>query len=189
VRETCEIAIARMKWKSSANELIARSKFASVDPAPSLSADSDDPESLVQKYSVKTLRTQLCDESLPLFERYRSMFTLRDIGSDEAVLALCAGFSDSTSAIFRHEVAYVLGQIASPVSLAFLARMLVNQDEHAMVRHEAAEAMGAIASDEAKHLLENFVTDVNPIVKESCDVALDICDYWNSDEISTALLT
>ena len=37
---------------------------------------------------------------LPLFQRYRAMFALRNIGTDEAVDALASGFSDD-SALFK----------------------------------------------------------------------------------------
>lgn len=46
---------------------------------------------------------QLTDQSLPLFERYKAMFSLRNNGSKAAVLALCTGFNDP-SPLFRHEV-------------------------------------------------------------------------------------
>lgn len=54
--------------------------YRSVDPAPP-----------AQRKSVPELRTQLLDNSLPLFERYRAMFALRNLGSEEAVLALGDG--------------------------------------------------------------------------------------------------
>lgn len=40
------------------------------------------------------------DKSLPLFERYRAMFALRNIGTPDAVDALATGFSDD-SALFK----------------------------------------------------------------------------------------
>jgi deoxyhypusine monooxygenase len=50
--------------------------------------------------SVEELRSKLLDTQLPLFERYRAMFALRNIGTHAAVDALAAGFSDD-SALFR----------------------------------------------------------------------------------------
>ena len=41
--------------------------------------------------TVDELKHVLLDETRSLFERYRAMFALRDIGSDEAVLAICQG--------------------------------------------------------------------------------------------------
>lgn len=40
---------------------------------------------------MKELRSSLLDEALPLFDRYRAMFALRNIGTEEAVLALGDG--------------------------------------------------------------------------------------------------
>lgn len=57
-----------------------KNPYFSVDPAPPA----------VRK-NVSELRSILLDESLPLFERYRAMFALRNLGSEEAVLALGDG--------------------------------------------------------------------------------------------------
>ena len=53
---------------------------------------------------------QLNDQSLPLFDRYQAMFSLRNNGSKAAALALTTAFADP-SPLFRHEAAYVLGQL------------------------------------------------------------------------------
>ena len=37
------------------------------------------------------LKQILLDENRSLFERYRAMFALRNLGTDEAVLAICEG--------------------------------------------------------------------------------------------------
>lgn len=77
----------------------------------------------------------LTDQSLPLFERYKAMFSLRNNASKAAALALCAGFSDP-SPLFRHEVAYVLGQLQHPASMNALKERVQDASEHEMVRHE-----------------------------------------------------
>jgi deoxyhypusine monooxygenase len=106
--------------------------------------------------------------------------------------ALATGFKDP-SAVFRHEVAYVLGQMAHPAAVASLKASLSDESEHAMVRHEAAEALGAIADEDAaakdlqRYLQQYQQNDKDKIVRESCDVALDIADYWASDEVSSAV--
>ena len=55
-----------------------------------------------------------------------------------------------------------------------------------MVRHEAAEALGSIASAKSLPLLEKYSKDKEDIVRESCCVALDIHDYFNSTEFQYA---
>lgn len=45
------------------------------------------------------------------------------------------------------------------------------------VRHECAEALGAIGTPECESILKEFLNDSKQVVKESCEVALDICEY------------
>lgn len=45
------------------------------------------------------------------------------------------------------------------------------------VRHECAEALGAIGTKECEAILKEFLADEKRVVKESCEVALDICEY------------
>lgn len=52
-----------------------------------------------------------------------------------------------------------------------------------MVRHEAAEALGSIADRRCVSLLETYSKDVEPIVAESCEVALDMLAYEVSGEL------
>ena len=62
----------------------------------------------------------------------------------------------------------------------------MDEKEHGMVRHECAEALGAIATQECMQILEEYLKDKERVVKESCEVALDMCDYANSDEFQYA---
>lgn len=43
-----------------------------------------------------------------------------------------------------------------------------------MVRHECAEALGSIATDDCLPVLEEFQRDAERVVRESCEVALDM---------------
>jgi deoxyhypusine monooxygenase len=58
--------------------------------------------------------------------------------------------------------------------------------EHAMVRHEAAEALGAIADASCVALLKEFATDCEPIVADSCVVALDMIEHERSGTLEYA---
>ena len=187
VAETCLIAAHKMREarQQHTDSAVADcdtaesvSKYASVDPAPPLSSRS-----------VPSLLSTLTDCSLSMYERYRAMFTLRNLGTEDAIAALCESLSSSQSPVFRHEVCYVLGQMQHPAGLPTLRALLADRSEHAMVRHEAAEAIGSIAEDDSKAVLGSYATDAaeDVIVKESVLVALDLAEYWNSDEVSTAL--
>ena len=113
------------------------------------------------------------------------MFALRNIRSEDAVVALCRGMeSETSSALFRHEIAFVLGQLQREASIPTLLKHLQNPHEHGMVRHEAAEALGSIATPQCTEELDRFRHDKVDIVRESCEVALDITDYLTSNDLS-----
>lgn len=116
---------------------------------------------------VKRLGHELIDQKLPLFHRYRVMFRLRNIGTDEAIEALAEGFTDP-SALFRHEIAYVFGQLCSSHSIPYLTNVLCNPMEETIVRHEAAEALGSIGVSEVDSVLQRFIDDKERIIRESC---------------------
>ncbi|CAE7704060.1 DOHH [Symbiodinium sp. KB8] len=168
VSETCAIAVQRMTASGPEAKAPESSPFDTVDPAPAEEGAK----------SVAELREALLDEEAPLFARYKAMFALRNDGSDEAVLALCDGLQDTSSALFRHEVAYVLGQLERGLAADALTACLLRGAEHAMVRHEAAEALGAIGTPAVMAVLKEHLQDKDQVVRESCEVALDAAAYW-----------
>ncbi|KAG5735375.1 Deoxyhypusine hydroxylase [Termitomyces sp. T112] len=197
VRETCEIAIAKIEWDNSEegkkyreslkNDITQR--YTSIDPAPATSgllSGKLRPED-VSSSSITHLQSNLLDAKLPLFERYRAMFALRNIGTPDAVDALASGFTDS-SALFKHEIAFVFGQLLSPHSIPSLLQVLQNDKESEMVRHEAAEALGGIGTpDVIPHLREWMNREDAPrVVRESCQIAIDMWEHENSGEFQYA---
>ena len=141
------------------------SEYGSVDPAPaSIGTNMDHMKSI------------LLDDTARMFERMRVVFKFRNIRTVDSCLALCEAFS-TKSALLRHELAYVLGQMQMDQALPALIDRLSDVDEHVMVRHEAAEALGAIGNLSAKPVLESFLSDPFIEVSESCEVALDLLDW------------
>ncbi|ETO04092.1 hypothetical protein RFI_21599 [Reticulomyxa filosa] len=153
----------------------------SVDPAPPYFDVSV--KQAKQPKSYEELEKILLDEKQSLFERYRAMFTLRDLDTNTAVDILCKGFKNDKSALFKHEIAFVLGQMLNEHAVNSLIGVLRDNSEHEMVRHEAAEALGAIAKDQVLPILNEYKEDEQTVVKESCQVALDMHEYWNSEEV------
>ena len=111
-----------------------------------------------------------------MFQRMRALFALRNIGCSDSVEALSAAFS-SPSALLKHEIAYVLGQIQNPLAIPSLINPLQDTTEDVMVRHEAAEALGAIGGRRALSILEQYRDDPEIVVVESCEVALDLLEW------------
>lgn len=175
VSETCELALERIKWlQNSKNEELSDSGFTSVDPAPP-----------AKETNITNLKKILLSHNETLFHRYRAMFALRNIGSAEAIEALGAALKCG-SALFKHEIAFVLGQLQDEAGVTYLVECLHDQNENEMVRHESAEALGAIATEYCFDVLKKYLNDDKQIVKESCEIALDMCEYENSTEFQYA---
>ena len=152
-------------------EIPERSEFDSVDPAPPSS-----------ERSVADLRTVLCNEDEKMFQRMRALFALRNIGGKDSVDALAAAY-ESKSALLKHEIAYVMGQMQDPHAVPHLIERLEDAEEDVMVRHEAAEALGAIGDRTALEVLERFVDDDEVVIAESCEVALDLLEWVASKRL------
>lgn len=172
--ETCELALQRLDWynvqKEKAKSEESTSPYNTVDPTPSY------PDTM----SIDDLKTIYLDEKRTLFDRYKALFTLRNIGNSEAVAAICEGFfgSPMDSALFKHEVAFVLGQMQHLDSVDALSKKLADLEENEIVRHECAEALGSIGKSD---IINKYIDDNSRIVRESCQVALDMADYYNDD--------
>jgi len=207
VRETCDIAVDRIEWEHSKHRRVERLKprwaiaklcinhiadartsdFASIDPAPPLAQSTEQP-------SIPDLQISLLNTKLPLFQRYRAMFALRDLSSPPelptavpAVQALASGFSDP-SVLFRHEIAFVFGQLSHPASIPSLVETLSNEKEESMVRHEAAEALGSLGDEEGvEDVLKRFVDDPDQVVRDSIIVALDMAEFERTGEKEYAI--
>lgn len=192
------------------------SAFLPIDPAP---AHSHQTTTLLT--SIPLYEAQLtAGDSLPLFDRYRAMFSLRNAVHAartksqgpkvsptqrkeyqelalKAILALANGLIDK-SALFRHEICFVFGELAHPGCVESMVRVLSDDKEEEMVRHEAAEALGAVveevsenqeeeSADDEKEVkivmktLQRWASDAAAprVVRESCIVALDEMAYNN----------
>jgi deoxyhypusine monooxygenase len=191
ITETCDIAVDRIEWDhglQKGQEKIKKSDFTSIDPAPPMPQTSDKP-------SIPELEKTLLDTKLPLFQRYRAMFALRDLSSPPdlptavpAVHALARGFDDP-SALFRHEIAFVFGQLSHPASIPSLTKALSNTTEESMVRHEAAEALGSLGDEEGvEDTLRKFLNDPEQVVRDSCIVALDMAEFEKNGETEYAII-
>jgi len=176
VMETCQLALDMIQFRKNGKKVDCN-EFGSVDPAPAS-----------EENSLENLKLALMDSKLSLFDRYKAMFALRNRGDEESIKALASGLTDS-SALFRHEIAFVLGQVASPHAVNELVSRLRDKEESAMVRHECAEALGSIATpglDVEAELSRYLSQDTPSVVRESCVIALDMADYNNSHEFQYA---
>jgi len=148
------------------------SEFDSVDPAPATEGGK-----------ISEWRSVICDEDERMFLRMRALFALRNEGGPEALDALAAAFA-SESALLKHEIAYVMGQMQDSYAVPCLIERLSDHDEDLMVRHEAAEALGAIGDRDAMDTLKRYVDDPEPVISESCEVAIDLLEWVESKRLN-----
>ena len=105
---------------------------------------------------------------------------MRSIGTPAAIDAPSALLSPNAicSPLFKHEVAFVFGQMSDPHSVPALLKVKVLEDKRKeeMVRHEAAEALGGIATDKVLPVSRKWAAkdDALRVVRESCVVAIDM---------------
>uniref|UniRef100_A0AC35TYQ4 Deoxyhypusine hydroxylase n=1 Tax=Rhabditophanes sp. KR3021 TaxID=114890 RepID=A0AC35TYQ4_9BILA len=173
VRETVELALERLRFfKETPNAAVDGNDihYNSIDPAPPL-----------ESKNVSELENILMNPSEKLFKRYRAMFALRNLSTDEAIKVLARAL-ECDGALFKHEIAYVLGQIQSPLAVEELNKSLKNLSEQPMVRHEAAEALGSIGTKECEAILTEHIQDEERVVRESVEVAMSIVDYNQNGE-------
>lgn len=145
---------------------------------------------------IQDLRSQLIDDCNDLFHRYRVLFALRDLASPSslptavpAVEALADALRMVKSALLRHEIAFVFGQLTHPASIPVLIERLSDVNEVPMVRHEAAEALGDLGGEPGVvEVLEKFVDDPMPVVKESIYMALGMVEVEQSGAQEYAII-
>jgi deoxyhypusine monooxygenase len=94
-----------------------------------MSALSDDEK-------IEEIARVLQDQSRPLKERFRALFTLRNLGGERAIDSISQCFEDP-SALLKHELAYCLGQMKDEYAIPVLTRILEDTSREAIVRHEA----------------------------------------------------
>lgn len=91
---------------------------------------------MVPENKILRIGSVLNDSKRPLKERFRALFTLKNIGGDIAVECISSCFKD-TSALLKHELAYCLGQMQDKKAIQILISVLKDTTQEAMVRHEA----------------------------------------------------
>lgn len=92
--------------------------------------------SSIQEKEIISVGNVLNDHNRPLKERFRALFTLKNIGGSSAIEQIKKGFCDP-SALLKHELAYCLGQMQDSSAIPILVDVLKNEKQEPMVRHEA----------------------------------------------------
>jgi deoxyhypusine monooxygenase len=140
--------------------------------------------------TIISLRRALNSETIPLAKRFRALFSLKHLASNqppsrqtfEAIQAIAAAF-ESPSVLLKHELAYCLGQTKNLDAIPFLRHVLEDPAEDEMCRHEAAEALGALGDKSSVDFLRRLKDDESEsaVVRETCEIAVDRILWKNSE--------
>lgn len=86
--------------------------------------------------SINRIGIVLADTKLPMKERFRALFTLKNLGGNLAIENIAKCFTDD-SCLLKHELAYCLGQMRDEYAIPYLIKVLKDNTQEPMVRHEA----------------------------------------------------
>lgn len=92
---------------------------------------------------LSSIGNVLKDPKRPLKERFRALFTLRNLGGPESIEYISQCFTDE-SALLKHELAYCLGQMQDNRAVPHLIAVLEDLSQEPMVRHEAGESFAIV---------------------------------------------
>ena len=125
------------------------------------------------KTKEETLGDILVNPSESIAKRMRTCFELKCINNEAAIDELNRALLFSKSALLKHEIAYVLGQMRNKYAVRYLINVLENVDEEIIVRHECCEALGAIADVSTIKIIEKYCNDKSIELRETAELALE----------------
>lgn len=134
--------------------------------------------------SISKFANILKDETAPLKLRFRALFSLRNMPTDESVYAISKVFTTS-SVLLKHELAYVLGQMQNRTALPILEEILKDESEDEIVRHEAAEAIATFGDVLYEPLLRKYASvevSKSRAVSETCQIGAELIKKGGSKE-------
>ena len=114
VEETCYLALQKIKMKSNY-----------VSPF-----DSRDPALPLEGMNLDEAKRIFLNDKECLYKRYQAMFYLRDAAEYTNTIDILGQGPRAKSALFKHEVSYVFGQIQTADSVKYLVEFMRDENEH-----------------------------------------------------------
>jgi deoxyhypusine monooxygenase len=116
---------------------------------------------LAQPETIKEVGQVLRDKTKPLKDRFRALFTLRNLGGKDSIDHITSCFDDE-SALLKHELAYCLGQMQDEYAIPALVSVLKDTNQEAMVRHEAGKYFDISIIQKYMYMLHQERTQQQP---------------------------
>lgn len=108
--------------------------------------------------AIKSIGKVLNDSSRPMKERFRALFTLRNLGGETAIECISQCFVDE-SVLLKHELAYCLGQMQDQRAIPVLRSVLEDKNQDPIVRHEAGSFLSCNSQDVDKYCDSEYVSE------------------------------
>lgn len=137
VYETCFLSKCLFEWQLATDngktedlDLNEMKYYRKVDPAPPFNFLKD------SKYKDVRYLQSIIMESPDFYEKYRALFTLREINTEESVMAICWSLrtenSRNCTALLKHWVCTTLMAMTELFKLAipYLLECVANEEEH-----------------------------------------------------------
>ena len=124
-------------------------------------------------------RILLDDVNYDMFERNRALFTLRELNTEESLMAICQCFMEahlSCSDLLKHQAAFVVRQMETLNKAAgpILLKYINSHEVSPLVMHEVLVTLGWIIEDRA--LITPFLEHPDLLVSESCELAISVIE-------------
>lgn len=100
----------------------------------------------VSESVIKNIGRVLNDPARPMKERFRALFTLKNLGGQTAIECISQCFVDE-SVLLKHELAYCLGQMQDKRAIPVLRSVLENKNQDPIVRHEAGWFINCLSTN------------------------------------------
>ena len=137
---------------------------------------------MVSSTEIQSIGQVLNNIDRPLKERFRALFTLKNIGGEEAIREISKSFQDK-SELLKHEVAYCLGQMGDKNAIPILSSVLQDLNQEPIVRHEAGEALGAIGDISVLPMLIKIRDeDKEDVVVDTCKLAVERLEWLQKNQ-------
>lgn len=108
----------------------------------------------VSETAIKNIGKVLNDPGRPMKERFRALFSLRNLGGESAIECISECFKDE-SVLLKHELAYCLGQMQDKRAIPVLRSVLEDKNQDPIVRHEAGKFLSIVNSHVLDKLRDN----------------------------------
>lgn len=189
LRSTVRVGIMKLKeWKGENDSNYGKFYGGTIEPAEPMTEEEVinylevDTNGLeggeLTKFLVERVREKIfvSYEEVDEYPKYRMSYYLRNVKTEESKRVLAdmmkAENRKFVSALLRHEVAFILGQIYEGEEYVrnILKDVCYDEEEHPVVRHEAILAFWDIAQDE--ELVQRLESHEDQLVRESVICAI-----------------